>query len=159
MGVSCAGKTSVGLKLANSLGIYFIDADDYHCATNIEKMQNGTPLNDADRKPWLNNLNKELLKAIMNGKSIVLACSALKDSYRKRLLRNIQDYLIIYLRADTSILRKRQGKRKNHFFKPTLLESQIEILEPPKEKYIELDSNASIHSILENILHKLKNSS
>lgn len=159
MGVSCAGKTSVGLKLANTLGIYFMDADVFHCTANIEKMKNGTPLNDTDRKPWLNNLNKELLQAIANGKSVVLACSALKDSYRKRLLKNIQDYLIIYLKVDKNILKKRQNKRKNHFFNPSLLESQIEILEPPKEKFIELDSNASIHSILENILHKLKNSS
>jgi carbohydrate kinase (thermoresistant glucokinase family) len=155
MGVSCAGKTSVGLELANSLGIFFIDADDFHPPSNILKMQNGTPLNDLDREPWLTNLNKELLNFDADNKSVVLACSALKDSYRRLLLKNISDHLIIYLSAKKSLLEKRQINRMGHFFHTSLLASQLKILEAPKEKCIELNSGESMDSIIKNILEKI----
>lgn len=156
MGVSCAGKTSVGLELASSLGIFFIDADDFHLPANIIKMQNGTPLNDGDREPWLADLNKELLNFDTDRKSVVIACSALKDSYRRLLLKNISDHLIVYLKANKGLLEKRQINRAGHFFNTSLLASQFEILEPPKEKCIELDSDDSIHSIVINILEKIQ---
>jgi gluconokinase len=86
----------------------------------------------------------------------VIACSALKDSYRRLLLKNISDHLIVYLKANKGLLEKRQINRAGHFFNTSLLASQFEILEPPKEKCIELDSDDSIHSIVINILEKIQ---
>lgn len=155
MGVSGSGKTTIGLNLASRLDAIFLDADSFHSESNISKMANGIPLTDEDREPWLFKLNSKLIKSTMNSKNIVLACSALKDSYRKSLLSNIESYLIIYLKAEISLLERRQSERKNHFFNPNLLFSQIAILEEPKENFIELDASKSTKDIVEEIACKL----
>ncbi|WP_114662300.1 gluconokinase [Polynucleobacter necessarius] len=155
MGVSGCGKTTTGLNLASRLDAIFLDADSFHSESNLSKMAKGIPLTDEDREPWLAKLNSKLIKATMNSKNIVLACSALKDSYRKSLLSNIESYLIIYLKADISLLERRQSERKNHFFNPKLLFSQIAILEEPKENFIELDASKSTQDIVEEIFCKL----
>lgn len=155
MGVSGAGKTSVGLELASKLGIKFIDGDSFHSEINISKMKNGSPLSDEDREPWLIKIHSELVKDSPLHESTVLACSALKESYRKLLLKDVTNYLIVYLRADITLLKKRLSERKNHFFNPALLASQIATLEVPSENYIEMDSNCSICFIVEEIIQKI----
>lgn len=155
MGVSGAGKTTIGLDLANELSAFFLDADVFHSEANISKMKSGRPLSDADRWSWILALNNELVRLAHTRKNIVLACSALKESYRKSLFKDIHNYLIIYLQADIDILKKRHLERKNHFFNPSLLESQIEILEPPKDKFISLDTNQSRKAIIKEIISRI----
>lgn len=153
MGVSGSGKTTIGLNLASCLNAIFLDADNFHSESNIIKMTNGIPLTDEDRWPWLLKLNTELIKATINNKNTVLACSALKDSYRQSLLNKIKDYLIIYLGADICTLERRQSDRKKHFFNPTLLSSQLAILEEPKKNYIKVDASKSTQEIIEEIIY------
>ena len=139
MGVSGAGKSTVGLKLAKKINAYFLDADNFHSPKNIEKMKRGIPLNDLDRLPWLQRINTELKTKYITETKIVIAFSALKELYRSILLKNIPDYLIVYLTVKTEILEKRLAIRKSHFFNPNLLASQINELETPKNCCIILD--------------------
>ena len=132
MGVSGSGKTTVGKVLAGELGWTFVDADDFHPAANIEKMRRGVPLNDDDRRPWLQALRRRVDQACRGGENMVLACSALKHAY--------QDYLeghdpgcvhYVHLRGSEELIRQRLAQRKGHFMDPHLLHSQFETLEPP----------------------------
>jgi gluconokinase len=127
MGVSGAGKTTIGEALARSLGWRFIDADDLHPEANVAKMAAGQPLEDDDRWPWLERLN-EILRA---EKDAVLACSALKERYRKRLGRGIDRVLWVYLKGDIELIRSRLGDRRHRYMPASLLESQFAALEPP----------------------------
>jgi gluconokinase len=127
MGVSGAGKTTIGEALARSLGWRFIDADDLHPEANVAKMAAGRPLEDEDRWPWLERLN-EILRA---EKDAVLACSALKERYRKRLGRGIDRVLWVYLKGDIELIRSRLGDRRHRYMPASLLESQLAALEPP----------------------------
>jgi gluconokinase len=120
MGVSGCGKTSVGTALAMSLGWEFIEGDAHHPAENIEKMSGGSPLTDADRLPWLNNLHDPLQKKQSDRKSVVLACSALKDSYRKILYDGLTGCTFVYLKGDYALISERMHERE-HFMKPSLL--------------------------------------
>lgn len=130
MGVSGSGKTSVGQLLANELTIPFIDADDYHPPANIEKMSQGIPLNDSDREPWLDALHETATKHRSPG--CVIACSALKEAYRKRLMQSIEsNILLIYLKGSYEQIFERMRKRKNHFMDAAMLKSQFEALEEP----------------------------
>jgi len=139
MGVSGTGKSTVGLKLAKKIDAYFLDADNFHSPKNIEKMNQGIPLNDLDRLPWLKRINTELNTKYITESEIVIACSALKELYRAILLKNIPDFLIVHLTVKTEILEKRLAVRKSHFFNPNLLASQINELETPKNYCITLD--------------------
>ncbi len=134
MGVSGSGKTSVGKKLAERLSIPFHDADDYHSAANKDKMANGIPLNDADRLPWLEELSNLLLEW-HSDKGAVLACSALKESYRTILNSKVEDIKWVYLYGSEEVLKSRIEKRLGHFMKIEMLDSQIEALEPPDYGY------------------------
>jgi gluconokinase len=134
MGVSGVGKTTIGEALARSLGWRYIDADDYHPAANVAKMAAGTPLDDADRRPWLDKLNSLLHKE----SNAVLGCSALKEAYRQRLTAGLEDFRIAYLRGSFELLSKRAGARQHRFMPASLLRSQFEALEPPREA-IEID--------------------
>jgi gluconokinase len=127
MGVAGVGKTTLGEALARRLGWRFIDADDYHPPQNVAKMQAGTPLEDADRWPWLARLNQEL-KALEHG---VLACSALKQSYRERLAQGIPGFVTVYLHAGAGLIGARMAARRHRFMPAALLESQFAALEPP----------------------------
>ena len=126
MGVSGSGKSTVGALLAAHLSWEFLDADEFHPAANVAKMSAGTPLEDADRWPWLERLNEELRQRT----NAVLACSALKDSYRQVLCKDL-DCRIVHLRGSYDLLRARLQERKHRYMPASLLESQFAALEPP----------------------------
>jgi gluconokinase len=129
MGVAGVGKTTIGEALARKLGWRFIDADDYHPPQNVAKMKAGIPLEDADRWPWLGRLNQELKKS----KDAVLACSALKASYRERLSDGIPHFRTVYLRGSFDVIDSRMKSRSHRFMPAALLESQFAALEPPAD--------------------------
>jgi len=131
MGVSGVGKSTIGPALAAALGWPCLDADDYHPPENVAKMAAGTPLTDADRAPWLKKINQELGKLQVQGKSAVLCCSALKDSYRKALGAGIEDFRVVYLHGTPELIRRRIEGRKHRYMPASLLDSQLATLEPP----------------------------
>ena len=130
MGVSGAGKTTVGRRLAKRLQLPFYDGDDFHPQANVDKMAGGEALDDADRAGWLDQLN-QLARGISAKKGGVIACSALKHGYRKTLRAGVPRLQFIYLEGDEALLRERLEKREQHFAKADLLPSQMAILEPP----------------------------
>jgi gluconokinase len=134
MGVSGSGKNTIGEPLAQKLGWRFIDADDYHPPQNVQKMAAGIPLEDEDRWPWLDRLNALLRKE----KNAVVACSALKEAYRRRLLAGIADSRIVYLYGTFELIRERVAKRRHRYMPASLLKSQFDTLEPPGDA-IEVD--------------------
>ncbi len=156
MGPSCVGKTTVGLLLAEIMGGVFIDADNYHSNINIEKMKRGISLTDYDRKAWISRLNHELFSSSRSFEVVVLACSALKNSYRESILKGVDNYIIINLIADLKILEKRSSARKNHFFNAAGLSNQLSIYEPPSDFYINIDAEKPINKVIEQIIDILK---
>ena len=151
-GVSGSGKTTIGKLLAKKLNLPFEDADDYHPEANVEKMKAGHALNDADREPWLKILAEKLTEWKTQG-GAVLACSALKVSYRKTLSSK-SDAKWVFLDGSFEVLKSRLTSRKNHFFKPVLLHSQIETLEEA-DYGIHVSIDQTPEEITEEILHKL----
>ncbi|MGB5188829.1 MAG: gluconokinase [Robiginitalea sp.] len=131
MGVSGCGKSTLGVALAKYLDIPFFDGDDYHPSENIQKMTEGVPLEDSDREPWLNRLNQ--IAREHQGAGAVIACSALKESYRQLLQKGVEKNLLwIYLYGTYPELLERVSGRTSHYMPATLLQSQFETLEPPK---------------------------
>ncbi len=133
MGVTGCGKTTVGAQLAHDCGWAFFDADDFHPAANVAKMKGGAPLTDEDRWPWLDRLNSLLLEHEREGKSLVLACSALKQAYRDRLARGCAAARFVLLDGDRALIRARLAARQGHYMNPKLLASQFAILERPQD--------------------------
>lgn len=131
MGVTGSGKTTIGRLLARELGWPFHDADDFHSEANVEKMARGVPLDDRDRAPWLAALRELVRLRVENGENTVLACSALKESYRDLLLVD-EDVKLIYLKGDDDLIRERLGSRQGHFMKAAMLDSQFAALEEPE---------------------------
>jgi gluconokinase len=131
MGVSGSGKTTIGRALASELGAEFLEGDKFHPPSNVAKMSRGEPLDDADRWPWLDRLAEELADARSSGRSVVLACSALKRSYRDRLRRGAPDLRLVFLKGDKVLILERLRARKQHFMPPGLLDSQFKALEEP----------------------------
>ena len=131
MGVSGVGKTTIGEALAHELGWRFIDADEFHTRENVAKMAAGIALTDEDRWPWLDRLNAELRAAEARGQSAVLACSALKEAYRKRLTAGVGRFTIVFLHGRFELIRERLAARRGHYMPARLLESQFATLEPP----------------------------
>ena len=140
-GVSGSGKSCIGKKLSEDLKIKFIEGDDFHSINNINKMKKNSPLNDNDRKEWLLSINHELKKEIK--KDVVLACSALKEIYRKKLINGVNANIFWFcLNGEFELINQRLNKRTNHFFKSDLLKSQFEIIEYPDYSYfIDIDKN------------------
>jgi gluconokinase len=135
MGVTGSGKTTIGNQLAERAGAVFADADDYHPAANKQKMAAGRPLNDDDRQPWLEALNRLMRSWFEAGKSGVLACSALKAKYRTTLAAGMPKGAVTFVWLDGSpeLLAERLSERHHEFMNPKLLESQLATLEPPKD--------------------------
>jgi gluconokinase len=132
MGVCGCGKTTVGRTLADSLGWRFLDADDFHPPANVAKMAAGMPLVDADRWSWLDRLADELHGILAQGGHAVLACSALKQSYRDRLAR-AGDVRFVHLRGDYGTIASRLASRQHRYMPAALLDSQFAALEPPAD--------------------------
>jgi len=131
MGVTGSGKTTVGRLLAQQLGWEFSDADDFHPQANVEKMARGIPLNDEDRVPWLERLRIQITNWIANGQNAVLACSALKRTYRKELSVG-PEVRFVYLKGSPELIRKRLQLRRGHFADEKILASQFADLEEPE---------------------------
>jgi len=131
MGVSGCGKTAVGSVLAQRLGARFIDADDLHPPANVEKMSAGTPLDDADRAPWLALLNSRLREAAAAGAPVVLACSALKQRYRDTLAAGVPRLRFVHLAGSRDLIAGRLAARQHRYMPAMLLDSQFAALEPP----------------------------
>jgi carbohydrate kinase (thermoresistant glucokinase family) len=131
-GVSGSGKTTVGALLAGRLGWRFADADDFHPAANVEKMRAGIPLTDDDRWPWLRAIAAWMDERIARGEPAVVACSALKRSYRDLLLGGRPDAQMVLLAPDREMLARRLAARHGHFFPEQLLGTQFIDLEPPE---------------------------
>jgi gluconokinase len=134
MGVAGAGKTTVGHRLAEELGWPFHDADDLHPPENVAAMRTGTPLTEAHREPWLAALAKLIGQYVRAERSMVLACSALRRAYREALLAETPDLShvrVVYLHAEDELLRRRLTERRDHFFSPDLLATQLTTLEVP----------------------------
>lgn len=127
MGVSGSGKSTIGALLAERLGVPFLDADDLHPITNVDKMSAGQPLTDEDRWPWLERVGEAIAAA--SGTGIVVACSALKRSYRDAIRANAPGAEFVYLDGSRELLASRLGSREGHFMPATLLDSQLAALE------------------------------
>jgi len=151
MGVSGSGKTTVGKLLAQSLNCDFSDADDFHPPANIEKMSLGIPLEDADRLPWLLQLQTTIDRWLLENKNVVLACSALKASYREMLCRKEQRIKIVYLKGDFELFAARLKNRENHYMKADLLSSQLDTLEEPEDAII-VDASQPLELIVLQII-------
>jgi gluconokinase len=131
MGVVGAGKTTVGQLLAQELGCHFADADDFHPATNVEKMRHGISLTDADRAPWLAALHEAIVQWNAHRENVVLACSALKRAYRDKLRAGAVKF--VYLKASRELILSRLRARHGHFATESILNTQLEDLEEPED--------------------------
>ena len=151
MGVSGSGKTAVGTRLAEKLRFEFLDADNFHPPANIEKMKHGIPLTDEDRIPWLQNLHGELATRLSQSKSVVLACSALKESYRTMLQEGSPQIRFVYLHVDKETLVQRLQQRKGHFFPKELLDSQLATLEVPHDAVV-VEENRPLDEVVDMIV-------
>ena len=132
MGVTATGKSTVAERLAKQLDLVFVEGDDLHPPANIEKMSAGVPLDDDDRRPWLQALADLLAEQHRAGTSAVVTCSALKRSYRDILRSGLpdSDIFFLHLHADYEVLLQRMGERTRHFMPSSLLQSQLDTLEP-----------------------------
>jgi len=155
MGVSGSGKSSVGKAISNSLGWDFYDADDFHSPENIAKMTKGEPLDDLDRASWLTSLHDLISSCLQSNRPGVLACSALKKSYRNRLTSGNDGVQLIYLRGDYELIMSRLAERSDHYMKPELLKSQFEILEEPQDALV-VDVSRTVDEILRVVLPYLE---
>lgn len=157
MGVSGSGKTTIGTLLAERLGVVFADADDYHPAANKEKMKSGQALNDEDRRPWLETLNRMMRGWLEAGKGGVLACSALKESYRQILSAGMPADTVRYVLLDGSkeLITERLLKRQHEFMNPGLLASQMATLERPGGDSIQVVNDREPREVAEEILAKV----
>ncbi|MBP0494809.1 gluconokinase [Roseomonas sp. SG15] len=133
MGVSGAGKTTVGRLLAQRLGWTYLEGDDMHPPASVAKMAGGTPLTDEDRWPWLRAIAAEIDALLTAGRSGVVTCSALKRRYRDILIGGRGGVRLVYLKGGTNLLSPRLAVRAGHFMPPSLLESQFAALEPPED--------------------------
>jgi gluconokinase len=148
MGVSGSGKTTMARMLANATGGDWLDADDFHPPENKAKMTDGIPLTDDDRRLWLDRLNARLRAVAGKGKPVFLACSALKQKYRDRLIAGLPQARFIYLKGSFELIRSRLAQRRNHFMPAGLLESQFADLEEPGDAIV-LDISRTDDELLE----------
>lgn len=151
MGVSGAGKTTIGETLAARLGVPFIDADNFHPRANVEKMRGGMPLVDEDRWPWLEIVANAMRNTAGNKGRVICACSALRRDYRDYMVEKAgEPILFILLHGDRQVIAARQANRPGHFMPSTLLDSQFATLElfEPDETGITLDVAQSVDELV-----------
>jgi len=156
-GVSGAGKTTIGKLLAQELGWKFYEADDFHSQSNINKMRRGVPLTDHVRQPWLTKLRELIERCLGASEDAVLACSALKEKYR-RCLQVSDQVKFVYLRGDYALVAGQLRKRRGHFMNPALLKSQFADLEQPqpREGAIAIELGGSPRQLVTEIKNKLE---
>ncbi len=154
MGVSGTGKSTVGRALAARLGWAFLDADDLHPRSNVEKMARGAPLDDHDRAPWLAALRVEIDAHVARGACLVLACSALREAYRAILAEGHSCVRFVHLVAPEPELARRLRGRSGHFAGPALLASQLATLEPPTDA-LTVDATRPIGELVDHVVDAL----
>ena len=157
MGVSGSGKSTIADKLAERLGWTYEDGDKFHPASNVAKMSAGHPLTDEDRWPWLQAIAGEIDRVCKAGQHAVIACSALKRTYRDILVHGRDDVRIVYLKGTPKLIGDRLARRKGHFMPPGLLASQFKTLEPPdtSENPVTVSIDASVETVVDDIVRQL----
>lgn len=157
MGVSGSGKSTIADNLAERLGWRYEDGDRFHPPGNVAKMSAGQPLTDEDRWPWLQAIADEIDRICQSGEHAVIACSALKRSYRDILVHERSDVRIVYLKGTQNLIASRLALRKNHFMPPGLLDSQFRTLEPPDEAEnpVTVSIDAPVAAIVDDIVLQL----
>lgn len=155
LGVSGSGKSLIGKSIADKLGYAFFDGDDFHCQANVDKMRQGTPLTDDDRKDWLTTLNTIL----RDNPTAVIACSGLKPEYRAILRNGLDDVTMIYLKGTIDTIWQRHQKRDGHYFNGReMLESQFAtLIEPTEEEALVIDISQDADAVLNEALTLLAN--
>jgi carbohydrate kinase (thermoresistant glucokinase family) len=158
MGVSGSGKSTIANALGQKLGWVVEDADQFHPESNVKKMSAGIPLTDDDRWPWLQAIAAEIARKRTSGTSVIMACSALKRTYRDILVQGHRDVRIVYLRGRKELIAERLAARKNHFMPPGLLDSQFRTLEEPTadEHPLVVDIDATVDEIADRIVALLE---
>ncbi|MFF2840614.1 gluconokinase [Paenarthrobacter sp. NPDC057981] len=153
MGVSGCGKSTIGSLLGERLGMPFQDGDALHPAANKAKMGAGIALDDSDRKPWLEEIGRTLRASVGQGTPAIIACSALKRSYRDLLRSHVPDVVFVHLNGDRGTLLERMNARNHEFMPPSLLDTQLSTLEPLEqdEKHILADITLARTSLVESI--------
>ncbi|GAA1763654.1 gluconokinase [Agromyces humatus] len=158
MGVSGSGKSTIGALLARDLGVAFTDADDLHPIENIEKMASGVPLDDDDRRPWLETVGATLAEASERGAGLVIACSALRRRYRDTILASAPKVRFVHLHGTREVLAARTEGRTGHFMPTSLLDSQLATLEAldPDEPGIVVDIDQPVGRIIDDAVSRLR---
>ena len=158
MGVSGSGKSTIADRLAARLDWRYEDGDRFHPPGNVAKMSAGQPLTDEDRWPWLQAIADEVDRLLAAGQNAVVACSALKRSYRDILVHGRDDIRIVFLNGTQELIADRLAARKGHFMPPGLLASQFRTLEPPQpgERPITVSIDAPVETIVDDIVRQLK---
>lgn len=157
MGVAGCGKTTVARRISELTGLAFAEADEFHSHANVSKMRAGIPLTDDDRWPWLQGLAEWMAQRAAEGRSTVVACSALKRSYRDVLRQGLPTVEHVHLDGDMATIRRRLTRRTGHYMPASLLESQLADLEPlqPGESGFVLDVEQAPEQLVETALHRL----
>lgn len=155
MGVAGSGKTTIGRLFAERTGWDFFDGDDYHSPANIRKMGRGIPLTDTDRAGWLDQLAALIQSRLMLGKPGILACSALKQSYRDVLNVTADTVLFVFLKGDRDLITARVEERSGHYMKPDMIDSQFATLEEPGDALV-IDIAQSPEQIVQILMETLR---
>jgi gluconokinase len=158
MGVAGAGKTTVGKALAEQPGWHFVDADDFHSAENVRRMAAGEALEDAEREPWLRQINQLLRDLQKQPVNVAVACSALKHSYRKILLDGLESPITVFLAAPRDTIEQRLVNRVDHFAGAALLDSQFDVLEPPRGAIV-IDATNPLNEVISELQRRLRKKS
>jgi gluconokinase len=156
MGVAGSGKSTVGAALAERRGCPFVDGDDHHPEANVAKMTAGIPLDDGDRVPWLATLNRLLRDRQAEGHDVVLACSALRDTYRRRLGDGVDGLVFVHLVIDEAEARRRLRERPGHYMAEAMVAGQFTTLEEPaRGEAVRVEATAPVDEIVDRVLSRL----
>jgi gluconokinase len=150
IGPAGTGKTTVGKQLAGTIGARFVEADDLHTPASVEKMRGGEALTDADRAPWLDRVRAVSLQALDAGETVVIACSALRQTYRERLAHADPRFVFVHVDVSPDVLARRLSERRRHFAGPALLTSQLATFERPHDALV-VDGRLTVNEIVDSI--------